>query len=200
MKIMQHLEIINKEAFRNILSSTGNISANWRRSTSDYQKQIQQFCFEYIGKELPKAKLWVMEEAINFKVTNIVPTEKFQLDPDEYNSLLLNFADEILKGHSDFVITPENPNVDVEFYMGAEAKRALEQFSSMANKGTGTGHPLDQKRWFEFIRIGVLGGRLAPVDIIREFLSQDGWSEKQTERLCFEYEYTIDVMKFCFNK
>jgi hypothetical protein len=196
---MQYLEIRDKEVFHDILSSTGNITVNWRRSASDYEKQIQQFCFEYVGNELPKAKLWVMEEVNNFKVTNIVPIEKFQLEPDEYNSLLLSFADDILKGHTDFVITPENPNVDVEFYMGKEAKRALEQFSSMANKGTGTGHPSDQRRWFEFIKIGVLENKLAPVDLIREFLLQDGWSEGRVEQLCFEYEYTIDVMKFCFN-
>lgn len=200
MKVMQDLTITDpEEIFSRLLLKSGGVSLNWSKSNSDYQKQIKQYCFDYIGSEFPVAKLWLIKDNDIYRVTNIVPQEKYSLEVEEYNALLKSFASEVLSSNNlHFQIEPEVPLVGVDYYMGTKAMRALSLFSSTANRATGTGHPLDQEKWFQFVAIGVRDNKLAPVDVIREYLLQDGWSEEKTDRLCFEYEYCIDVMRFCF--
>ncbi|MBB4364997.1 hypothetical protein GGD65_006061 [Bradyrhizobium sp. CIR18] len=50
-----------------------------------------------------------------------------------------------------FVVELSSPRQSLEEWVSPEAAKALEAFSDLANKSTGSSHPLDQPRWLRFL-------------------------------------------------
>ena len=74
----------------------------------------------------------------------------------------------------------------------------MQLFSTCANKSTGSIHPLDRKRWFDFICLAYknndyreLSESYLEVFLVEEF----GWSQKWASKLASEYYFGINLLK-----
>src|SRR3546814_8731568 len=68
-------------------------------------------------------------------------------------------------------------------------------FSAAANKATGASHPLDQRRWFDFIISAHRSGKDIGTDRLARWLHEvEGWDEDSAHRLAGEYERCKELL------
>jgi hypothetical protein len=130
-------------------------------------------------------------------VCNIVPKGR-ELGKDGYNDVLEEFLVNFVKpGVQDLdiqiVITPAERTIDTS--MSPELAQLLKQFSAAANKSSGGTHPLDERRFFDFIIQTHLEGSLLDETDLKELLVDDGWSEDNAFELSCKYRFGIDLLK-----
>lgn len=87
----------------------------------------------------------------------------------------------------------DNDNLLKE-YIPLTSIKLLDDFSKSANKDTGSSHPDDEKRWFDFIISVVKSGSNLPVDALQDWLQADGWSEERADRLSSEFEFGASIL------
>ncbi len=132
-------------------------------------------------------------------VSNVVPDETGRLTHEEYNAILKEFFDCFVvpvakKLQVQATITPENRNI--EEWLSPDSFRKLQIFSQMANKSTGSAHPLDQKRWFDFVIASVNNSDKLDSTLLGRWLVEEaGWSDKVAESLCIEFEQQTGLLK-----
>jgi hypothetical protein len=146
----------------------------------------------------PSANVFVFFIGKELKVTNIVPRQVHQLTMYQYNHILEELNDWVLKlGAEGMSITPTitADRLDVTTLLGLEATKALKAFSSSANKNTGSSHPMDRDRWFKFL---VLAHRdSAKIDtqtLYRWLTEEEQWPEDQADRLVIEFEFASGLL------
>lgn len=178
---------------------------------------------DYIGDLAPHAEVSIYYGAETWregyiKVGNIVPLEKNQLTIDEYNKILDLFYSDIVepyrKKHADIkVLGPTSDQFDPLDYITKEALDKLERFCNAANKSTGSSHPCDEERWFDFICQTVDDKRVFDYDTLFKFLMDEdywgrkengflgvmgrfAWSEENAEELASEYENYVQILQY----
>ena len=77
---------------------------------------------------------------------------------------------------------------------GVEVEDALKRFSSLANKSTGSSHPLDQKRGFEFLILAHNAHDKLDVNLVIYTLRELGWSEERAIELGLEFEFAESLL------
>jgi len=113
-----------------------------------------------------------------------VPLIKDQLSIEEYNFVLDLFFDEVVSPNIGKmiglnVVGPESDVFDPLKYISVEALRKLELFCDLANKTTGSSHPNDEERWFDFICQTVDDNRTFDYDTLYRFLmDEDFWGRR----------------------
>jgi len=163
------------------------------------------YCFAYsenVAKPLlPPARLYIMEKQKGiFSVTNILPTEKYELSYDEYNSLLLLFHDELVvptvQQTSLYVeITP--PEIKLEDFIPTDVANSLQAFSSSGKKSIDIYYqPYDQQSWFEFLTTLHRSKAHISTELLEKTLLEDGWSDESAVKLGTEYEFARDLLKY----
>lgn len=163
-------------------------SGDWKYAKSDRMRDY--IAFDYLGKQVDQAEVSIYYGADTWrkgyiKVGNIVPLQKNQLSIDEYNAVLDLFYEEIivpnqsrLKGIK--IVGPESDVFDPLKYISKEALKKLEHFCNGANKTTGSSHPSDEERWFDFICQTVDDNQTFDYDTIFRFLmDEDYWGKKE---------------------
>jgi hypothetical protein len=180
-------------------------------------------CFDYCGAVFPEAELsfYCGSDAYDegsFQVGNIVPLKKNQLDIKEYNSLLDSFYDEVLapfhRKFSCLAITgPTNDKFDPLSVISEEALRKLKKFCNAANKTTGSSHPCDEERWFDFICQTVVDNKIFDYDTLYRFLKDEdywgekdpkllgpighfAWDDEHASELAQEYENYVNILQY----
>lgn len=127
-----------------------------------------------------------------FEVTNIVPLEVSELSHSAYNTILEDFAEQIARpaaSASGYVVEISDATIQIEDTLSPAAAEALRRFSVLANKSTGTSHPLDQKRWFDFIIQAHRDHSVLDADLVHRWLREsDDWPEDKARALAIEYE------------
>ncbi len=162
-------------------------------------------CFAYsenIDKpHKPPARLYIMEKQKGiFSVTNILPTEKYELSYDEYNSLLLSFHDELVvpavQQTSIYVeITP--PEIKLEDFIPKNVANSLQAFSSSSKKSIDIYYqPFNQQSWFEFLTTLHRSKAHLSTELLEKALLEDGWSDESAVKLGMEYEFARDLLKY----
>src|SRR3546814_1084339 len=76
------------------------------------------------------------------------------LSTENYNGLLEEFASLIaipVAERFGWQVSTTSPTQGLDDWLDEESAAALRRFSAAANKATGASHPLDQRRWFDFI-------------------------------------------------
>lgn len=168
---------------------------NWK-----LEKQSEQWkdylIFEYIGTHVDKARVSIyLGDGIakgELNVGNIVPMEKNQLSVDEYNVVLMKFYNDVIKpfkesGTELSVSQPSDDIFDPISVISETALKKLKKFCSAANKSTGSSHPCDQERWFDFICQTVDDGRMFDYSTLASFLHDEAYWGKKSDNF-------IDVM------
>ncbi len=158
-------------------------------------------CFEAKkgGAVSPSALFIFQKENETLWVSNIVPTEESELTYDQYNFALEHFYENIvlpaIEGTS---ITAEltSDQISIGSVAGEEVEKAIVRFSNLANKSTGSSHPLDRKRWLEFLVLAHEARSDLHSDIIIRTLVELGWSEEKAIELGIQFEFAEDLLSY----
>jgi hypothetical protein len=150
--------------------------------------------------DLPAASLFFATCASDLTVTNIVPQAVSELSKQQYNAILKEFyesavaavADEMALQHE---LTPETR--PLTFWITEAAAEKLRRFSQLANKSTGSAHPLDRNRWFDFIVQVVADQSELDTDTLARWLvAIEHWPEDSARDMILEYEFGRDLLTY----
>jgi hypothetical protein len=150
-------------------------------------------------KGLAGAQLVLWQEPDGYRVANIVPREAGELGISTYNAVLRDFIERIAEPASQaggFLIEVTAAHQTLDDWADAETAKALRRFSNLANKATGAAHPLDERRWFEFlITAHRRSADLDPGRLVRWLVESEGWSDEVAQRLARDYEFGRALLK-----
>lgn len=199
-------------------------TGEWTSGIKNYSG-VTWIHFDYSGVEVDKASVCInltfSEPTNELFVSNIVPLEKSKLSVDEYNAVLRKFYADIVvpykETHHDVEISQITDDIfDPTTVITKEALKKLEAFCYCANKSTGSSHPNDQERWFDFICQTVDDNKMFDYVTLYKFLQdesywgkkEDGfqgvmgqfaWDETHAEQLASEYELTCAILQYYKN-
>lgn len=143
------------------------------------------------GPDGPGLRLFLLPQGDNVEVVNVVPSASGSLTHDEYNQAVAQFYDDYLgEACASLGLTAELGPVhyDLEKDLPAKVYQALSAFSGAANKSTGSSHPMDRERWYEFIwRAHESGCDLDPT-VLGQWFEADGWESDEARELAIEFE------------
>jgi hypothetical protein len=146
----------------------------------------------------PSANVFLFFIGKELKVTNIVPREVHQLTRYQYNHIVEELNDWVLKLSAEGMSikpTITEDRFDVTTLLGSEAAKALQAFSSSANKNTGSSHPLDRDRWFKFLILAHRNSaKIDTQSLYRWLTEEEEWPEDQADRLAIEFEFASDLL------
>lgn len=171
-----------------------------------FEKQSERWkdylFFDYIGTHVDKARvsIYVGDRIAKgeLKVGNIVPIDKNELSVNEYNAVLLQFYDDVIKPFKETgvelnISQPSDDIFDPKSVISETALKKLELFCSAANKSTGSSHPSDQKRWFDFICQTVDDDKMFDSSTLASFLQDEAyWGGKSDDFIGVMGEYAWD--------
>lgn len=147
---------------------------------------------------LPAARLVLWPDAEGFYVPNITPTATDKLTIAQYNALLSNFADVVAKPIArrfGYVVNLTAARQNLEDWMSEEAATALRRFSALANKSTGASHPLDERRWFDFIIAVYRAHDDVGTDRLARWLHEvESWTQETAHDLAGEFERGLALL------
>ena len=139
-----------------------------------------------------------MEEANGYKVPNIVPRDYGELGITGYNDILNDFIDLIVKPASEcseFCVKITEREQSIQDWTSKEAADALHSFSVAANKSTGSGHPSDRKRWFQFLMSANKANKKPDPELLERWLVEaEEWPPDVASRLAIQYEFGLDLL------
>jgi hypothetical protein len=140
------------------------------------------------------------QERSNVWLANIVPNGSSHLNVSQYNEIAYDLYESALRPGTEglgFASSISDEDVDYAHYgISLETIELLRNFSSAANKSTGSSHPRDRARWFAFL-IAIHKDR-AELDstALGQMLGEDfGWSGEITSDLQIEYEFALGLLK-----
>jgi hypothetical protein len=184
---------------------TQQCSTPWVRAV-DREKDLhafdsQMYCFVRNADEnFPKAALVLADkEDDKWYVPNIVPAESGELGIDNYNGILLDFEKSVLRpALTGMTVTTiiTNDHISITDIAGKDVEKALERFSALANKSTGSSHPSDKERWFQFLVMANQKEGRITTDLVRQTLLDQGWSSDRAYELMLEYEFARDLLNY----
>lgn len=133
-------------------------------------------------------------------VSNIVPNQISQLDYDQYNLILTEFHDlfvSLLAKEMGISVKLTDESQTLEDWISRSTADKLRRFSASANKSTGSSHPHDEDRWYEFLVSVILENDDIYSSRLRRWLVEEGgWSDDIADKLSGQFEEGIDLLKF----
>lgn len=138
------------------------------------------------------ANLWLANRSeYELYVCNIVPTSSKELDFIDYNKILHDFETFV----GEYVeacgveVALTGGVLDIQEHLSPVSYSLLRKFSDLATKSTGSSHPLDQKRWFDFlVNAHDEHSRLTSHELYRWLVEEESWPPDIASRLAAEYE------------
>ncbi len=148
--------------------------------------------------DLPASGLSLWAGQDGYKVVNIVPLKVGEISINIYNDVLNDFVDRVVRQASEvsrFDITISERKQSITDWTSQEAADALHRFSVAANKSTGSGHPADRKRWFDFLFSARRAQRKPDSDLLERWLTEvEEWPPDAAEKLIYQYEFGMDFL------
>ncbi len=160
------------------------------------------YCFtcEQDGRRPAATLILAQKDPETFYVSNIMPLAKHQLAHGEYNAILEDFYERVIRpytGPGAVMASLSGDQVDLEHWMAHETAELLRRFSASANKDTGSAHPNDRDRWNAFVVSAHRdGSRMAASDLRRWLIEVEEWAPEVAEQLAVEYEYGRELLAF----
>lgn len=149
-------------------------------------------------EQVPAARLVLWPKVEGYYVPNITPAQIDQLTIAQYNAVLSNFADAIARPVArrfGYLVNITSAVQDLEDWMSRDAAAALRCFSAAANKSTGAGHPMDERRWFDFIIAVHRADDDVGTDRLARWLQEiEGWAEETAHNLAGEFERGLALL------
>jgi len=141
---------------------------------------------------LPGARLVLWPQNGGYYVPNIVPIDMGELTTAQYNAVLGDFAEQIAKPAArrfGYTLSVTAADQNLEDWLTPDSAQALRRFSGAANKSTGASHPMDERRWFDFIIAVHRSGKRIGTDYLVRWLHEiENWDEESAHELASEFE------------
>lgn len=153
--------------------------------------------------KLPAAGLTLWGTEKGYYVPNIVPLETGKLTYTQYNTILDDFIVRIalpVSSKFGFKVERSESEQTIDDWLSPRAVIKLKSFSNSANKSTLASHPLDQRRWFDFIITAYLNNDKLKSDMLSRWLYEvDGWDENSAIELAGNFENSISLLTYYSN-
>lgn len=146
----------------------------------------------------PASELWLVPKSDGtLYVSNIVPSKRPSLTYDEYNSIVREFHDRFA-GPAAAALGVRaqlgNPEPQIEDFLSPHTARLLFAFSRAANRSVL--HPLDRKRWNEFLTAAHREEAPLSGSMLQRWLIEDEkWPEDKASDLVVEYEHAQELLE-----
>lgn len=208
MEVYQELTIFNVEGTITELIDRmeKKLSGGWVRSKSSEERlrkmQAFQYCFDLEKHpEYSPAHLWLYEkEGNSLRISNIVPEKKDRLSYAEYNELVQHFNEHVIQptaGEISFEVEITKSDVTIDDLVPQPVAEKLKVFSAVANKSTGAAHPLDRRRWMDFLVAAHRNGVDLSPSMLRRWLCEvEGWWEDIASELTSNYEDSRELLNY----
>lgn len=148
---------------------------------------------------IDEAALVLWGEESGYRVANIVPRNVGELGIANYNAILQDFVQRIAEPAAragGFAVDLSPCQQTLEDWMNPAVAETLRRFSHLANKSTGTAHPLDQDRWFAFlIAAHRAPERPDPERLARWLEEVEGWPGDTARELAGDYEVARGLLE-----
>jgi len=132
-------------------------------------------------------------------VSNIVPSKPGSLSFDEYNCILDEFASASSSIADQLGVKMRTAGgvLRIEDYVSSLALEKLRRFSVTTNRSTGTAHPDDEARWFDFVvACHKEGSTLDSSDLHRWLTEEESWQDAEASDLVIEYESARSLLRY----
>lgn len=136
--------------------------------------------------------------AEQIKVVNVVPNSAGELSVTEYNRIVDDFVTDAtpIAHRHDLEAEITSAHADLSRWASPTVAQALRTFSSLANKSTGHGHPMDHDRWARFVILAHRENSSLDSTTLERYLVEElGWDETMAERLGSSYESFRAILK-----
>jgi hypothetical protein len=131
-------------------------------------------------------------------VSNIVPQEVRQLTFDQYNHILNEFTTRFAKPSADSIgvrVELSSAEQSIKDWLSPESAKLLTAFSHLANKSTGSSHPMDRERWYNFLIALHRSGETPNVGLLQQWLiEEEHWPDDIAFDLVCEYEFARGLL------
>jgi hypothetical protein len=148
---------------------------------------------------LDGAGVFLWSRGNDFEVTNIVPRFVSELDHERYNAVLSDFVRLIAEPatkSTGYRIERSAEAESLSDWLSGDAALALQQFSTAANKSTGSSHPYDRDRWFAFLfKVREQEPLLSTDLLLRWLIEVESWPEDVAHKLAVEYETGLALLE-----
>jgi hypothetical protein len=151
----------------------------------------------------PAATVFLIEEdkdAPALHTANVVPHEKHELSRNEYNGIVEEFFRRFAEPAAERTgarAELTEPQADLERWLSPSTAKKLRAFCTVANKHTGSSHPMDRNFWYDFIvSAHEEGAEFSASTLARWLCEEGGWDEDLAEELAIEYEFARGLLAF----
>ena len=177
----------------------------WMHADSKYSEKMKTMIvdgilFDRINDDsISNARLFLMHDKNMCNIANIVPLDADRIKISEYNRILKDFLDNVVypaqQLHKFHVHTTKD-RASLTDYISQESAESLRRFSLSANKATGSSHPLDRDRWFDFILSVHRDSQAIDAYMLGRWLTEiEGWSGDNASDLVIEYEFALELLR-----
>jgi hypothetical protein len=147
--------------------------------------------------EIPAATLLLIHPARRatswLYASNIIPRSVRELTIDQYNLILRDFHDRLVKPGAKVIGVPVElspSDQSIEDWLSPESAKLLKAFSHGANKSTGSSHPMDRQRWCDFLIALHRAGEILDEGLLERWLvEEEKWPDDVALDLICEYEF-----------
>jgi len=208
MKVFRELKIQgSKVKIKDTLTKIENrLKDGWIRNR-DQENKIssdatnEMYCFSCTDTSSRKAaSLWLAyRNDDTLYVSNIIPLNLRQLDVDQYNEIIREFYKKFVAPAAEsltlkHVLTSDTK--EIQDWVSTETVAKLQRFARLANKNTGSTHPSDQERWFNFlVAAHAESTTLGPQTLAKWLEETEGWPEEIAYDISIEYEFSQSLLK-----
>lgn len=209
MKVFRDLFIyVNRDnTSKFIVRLEEKLGSGWIRDTDAEKRTVKLindefFYFTCIAKDERNAALLALmrRDEQTLYVSNIVPQEPLRLSYDQYNSILEEFYERFVKPvveEMGLKASLSHDEANIENWISEKSVKKLKKFSVAANKSTGSAHPLDRKRWFDFLITVHHEHNNMDVSQLSSWLIEcEHWPEDIAYELAIEYEFAMGLLDF----
>jgi hypothetical protein len=197
------LEALMEMASRNLPPGwSRDLALEGRLKARSFDEGRRCYCFRAEHLDfLPNADLFVIEiDDRTLKVSNIVPRNQAQLSIGQYNALLEEFADRIVRPYADqagVTIELTSKHFDLDELLSKTAVRKLLAFTAGPDVETTASRKDNRRRWLDFIVTAHQDGKRLPARVLRRWLIEvGGWDPDEADRLAAEYDFGAEVLDF----
>jgi hypothetical protein len=145
---------------------------------------------------IPAVGLTLWETEDGYYVPNIVPVEMGNLTYRQYNAALDDFIVRIVEPIAqkfDFAVNATDSSQSLEDWVSSDTAVKLRRFS--ANKSTGASHPMDERRWFDFVvAVHRANDKLDPSKLARWLNEAEGWDDDAAHKLAGDFENGLALL------
>ncbi|MBX9627001.1 MAG: hypothetical protein K2X82_24580 [Gemmataceae bacterium] len=184
------------------------VTGDWARNTEAEERMRElalrnegdTYCFSCLRRAgRPSATVFLSpKDERTYYVPNIVPREQRELSRAEYNHILEDFFTRFVRtaaAGTGASAELTEPDADLQRWVSPETVKKLQRFSRTANKATGSSHPSDRDRWYDFIIAAHRdGARLEAGTLARWLQEVESWDEEQAYKLAVEYEFAQELL------